>query len=86
MQIRAIEDANEFDVSGKDSEVLRIKLDVWILKGVCRHGLCPQKLDQVAKKCARAGKAPHNYKYPELLKLAKMPKELSEALLRKIYH
>lgn len=79
-QIQAIEEVNEFNESSKESEVLRIKLDMWVLIGSCRYGKCWQKLDQVAKNCARAGKAPHGYQYPELFKLNEMPKELSEAL------
>jgi len=48
--------------------------------------MCWHKLDQVAQKFVKAGKMPNGYNYPELCKCDKMPRELAEALKRKIEH
>ena len=54
--------------------------------GIGKYRLCWQRLDQVAKKCARAGTVPYGYQYPELHKLDEIPSELSEVLERKKKH
>ena len=76
LQIQAHEDAFGLDTGDKKAEVLKVRLDLWILNGVGRYGMCLDKLDQVIRKFARAGTLPQGYHYPELFQLNEMPTEL----------
>ena len=77
---------SEESSSVKKEKVFDIRLQLWIMNGVCRYGLCWVELTNVANLHNKIKVLPTGYFYPSLLKSESIPSDLEQVMKRKERH
>ena len=69
--------ANNAHDSISDESIKRMKVRVWVIKGLLKYGFQQSALDNAAAQYARIGIDPHGYMSPELYRCNKVPEVLA---------